>query len=62
MAKTKKTKDQHKKRLKEIETELKALQQQFRDIKKRATGTMKTAAKKKDENTIASIRKKLGLK
>jgi hypothetical protein len=57
-----KTKDQYEKRLKEIEVELKALQQQFSDIKKRATGTMKQAAKNKDEKMIKALRKKLGLK
>tara|TARA_Y100000031_G_C8084903_1_gene321381 strand:- start:503 stop:700 length:198 start_codon:yes stop_codon:yes gene_type:complete len=59
---TTKKKARYKKRLKEIEAELKNLQTQFSDLKKRAHGSKEKAIKADDSGKIDKIRKKLGLK
>ena len=59
---TAKKKAEYQKRLKEIEAELKNLQTQFRDLKKRAHGSRNKASKADDASKIDAIRKKLGLK
>lgn len=48
--------------LKEVELQLKALQRQFVDIKKRAGGSVSAARKRADARRLSEIRKQLGLK
>lgn len=47
--------------LKEIERQLKTLQRQFLDIKKRAGGSVSVARKRADARRLSEIRKQLGL-
>lgn len=47
--------------LKEVELQLKALQQQFVDIKKHARGSVSGSRRRDDERKIAELRKQLGL-
>ena len=46
---------------KEIEAELKKIQAEFIELKKRTKDTVKNAFSKKDESAISKLRKKIGL-
>lgn len=58
---TAKRREELRKRLIETEAEIKALQQNFRDIKKRARGAIEGAITRDDARKLEALRKQLNL-
>lgn len=58
---TVKKREEIRKRLGEIEAELKSLQKQFRNIKKHARGAVEKAIRRRDTHKLEETRKRLRL-